>query len=195
MTGVVARHEGGWPGEAVFCPACGAKLDRAELYGRERGVCPDCGRIEFRAPQLAAAVLLRDEAGRVLLVERGPGATQSGRWSIPAGYVDYGEEVREAAARELLEETGLVATIGPPVFVATNFHDPAKVSVCIWFAGTAASGEPVAGSDASDIGWFALDDLPELAFDTDTALIRQLRTASNEGILASPAATPRSVTG
>ena len=137
-------------------------------------MCPDCGRIDFRAPQLAAAVLLRDEAGRLLLVERGPDSTQSGRWSIPAGYVDYGEDVREAAARELLEETGLVATIGPPVFVATNFHDPAKVSVCIWFAGTAPDGEVVAGSDASDIGWFALDDLPELAFETDTALIEQL---------------------
>ena len=176
MTAVVARYEGEWPGEAVFCPACGAELDRAEMYGRERGVCPDCGRIEFRAPQLAAAVLLRDHAGRVLLVERGPGATRSGRWSIPAGYVDYGEDVRDAAARELLEETGLVATIGPPVFVATNFHDPAKVSVCIWFAGTTTDGQAVAGSDASDIGWFALDDLPELAFETDTALIRQLRT-------------------
>jgi len=172
---VVARYEGRWPGEAVYCPACSAKLDRVEIYGRERGVCPDCGRIDFRAPQLAAAVLLRDEAGRVLLVERGPDSTQSGRWSIPAGYVDYGEDVREAAARELLEETGLVATIGSPVFVATNFHDPAKVSVCVWFVGTAPDGEAVAGSDASDIGWFALDDLPDLAFETDIALIEQLR--------------------
>ena len=176
MVGVVGEHEGGWPGEAAYCPACGAGLERAVRYGRERGVCPDCGRIDFRAPQLAAAVLLRDEAGRVLLVERGPESTRSGRWSIPAGYVDYGEDVHEAAARELLEETGLVATIGPPVFVATNFHDPAKVSVCIWFTGTATAGEVAAGSDASDIGWFALEDLPELAFETDTALIEQLRT-------------------
>lgn len=175
MAGVVASGRSEWPGESVFCPACGTRLDRAELYGRERGVCPACGRIDFRAPQLAAAVLLRDETGRVLLVERGPDSTQSGRWSIPAGYVDYGEEVREAAARELLEETGLVATIGAPVFVATNFHDPAKVSVCIWFAGTVTGGEVAAGSDASDIGWFALDDLPELAFETDTALIDRLR--------------------
>ncbi|MCY3579044.1 MAG: NUDIX hydrolase [bacterium] len=176
------KNEQVWPGEAVYCPACGAKLERTRVYGRERGVCLDCGRIEFRAPQLAAAVLLQDGSGRILLVERGPESTQPGKWSIPAGYVDYGEEIREAAARELLEETGLVATIGPPVYVATNFHDPAKVSVCVWFAGTITGGKPQAGSDASDVGWFAPDELPDLAFDTDSDLIARLQKPDNPGI-------------
>ncbi len=164
-----------WPDEAAYCPACGGELDRKMRYGRMRGVCPACGRVEFRAPQLAAAVVVTDPVGRILLVRRGPGSTQAGRWSIPAGYVDYGEEVRAAAARELFEETGLEAEIGPPVFVATNFHDPAKVSVCIWFEGRVTGGVASAGSDASDLGWFFLEDLPSLAFDTDRELVAQLR--------------------
>jgi 8-oxo-dGTP diphosphatase len=85
--------------------------------------------------------------------------------------MDYGEEVRAAAARELLEETGLVVDVGQVIFVATNFHDPAKVTVGIWFEGTVEGGELEAGDDAVDVGWFSLQELPELAFDTDAALI------------------------
>ena len=88
--------------------------------------------------------------------------------------MDYGEEVREAGAREVLEETGLVVEVGVPVFVATNFHDPLKVSVCIWFSGIVVGGDPTPGSDAVDLGWFALDDLPDLAFETDAALFEQM---------------------
>jgi ADP-ribose pyrophosphatase YjhB (NUDIX family) len=102
-------------------------------------------------------------------------------WAIPAGYVDYGEDVREAAARELLEETGLEITIGDPVFVASNFHDPAKLTVGIWFQGTVVGGHLEAADDADDAGFFALDDLPPLAFDTDVALFAKLRAERAAG--------------
>ena len=78
----------------------------------------------------------------------------------------------------MLEETGLRVDVGEPVFVATNFHDPLKVSVCIWFAGEVRGGEARAGSDAVDLGWFDLDDLPDLAFDTDASLIARMRSAA-----------------
>lgn len=110
------------------------------------------------------------------MVRRGPNATRSGLWSIPAGFVDYGEEIRSAAARELLEETGLEAAIGDVVFAASNFHDPAKLTVGIWFAGTVTGGTLEAGDDADAVGWFDLDDLPPLAFHTDKTFIGRLRT-------------------
>lgn len=138
-------------------------------------MCPDCGRIDFRSPSVAVAVVLRDEEGRILMVKRGPDSSRSGRWSIPAGYMDYGEEVREAGAREVLEETGLLVEVGAPIFVATNFHDPLKVSVCIWFSGRVVGGHLEPGSDAVEVGWFPLDDMPDLAFETDTDLFRQMR--------------------
>lgn len=120
-------------------------------------------------------MVVRDESNRLLLVKRAPGATQAGKWSIPAGYVDYGEDVRAGAARELREETGLLADVGDAVWVATNFHDPAKVTVGIWFAGIVTGGDLVAGDDAAAVGWFGLDELPPLAFDTDEAYIASLR--------------------
>ena len=136
--------------------------------------CPACGWVHYRNPGVGVAVLLRDETGRVLLVKRGPGSTRSGRWCVPAGFVDYGEEIRQAAARELTEETGLEVEVGEPIFVRSNFHDPAKLTVGIWFAGTIVSGTPTAGDDAVDVGWFALDRLPELAFETDRELLGSL---------------------
>lgn len=110
------------------------------------------------------------------MVKRAEGATRPGLWSIPAGYMDYGEEVREAARRELEEETGLQAEVGDVVFVASNFHDPAKLTVGIWFEGEVVGGQLRAGDDAAAVGWFALDDLPPLAFETDLALFAQLRS-------------------
>lgn len=118
--------------------------------------------------------MIRDDSDRILLVKRGPGATGSGKWSVPAGFVDYGEEIREAAARELLEETGLVAEVGEVAHVASNFHDPEKLTVGVWFHGEVIGGTLAAGDDAVDVGFFSLDDLPDLAFETDEELVRIL---------------------
>jgi ADP-ribose pyrophosphatase YjhB (NUDIX family) len=142
--------------------------------GRSRMRCPSCGFIHFRNPGVGAAVVVWDTSGRLLLIKRAKAATRAGRWAIPAGYVDYGEDVREAAARELLEETGLVADIGSVVWVSSNFHDPAKLTVGIWFAGTVTGGELRPGDDAEDAAFFPCDDLPPLAFDTDIAFLRSV---------------------
>ena len=137
-------------------------------------VCPACEWVHWRNPGVGAAVVVFDDGGRLLLVKRGHGATRAGLWSIPAGFVDYGEDVRAAAARELEEETGLVASVGNVLWVASNFHDPAKLSVGVWFAGSVTGGELRPGDDAVDVGWFALDALPPLAFETDRAFLDSL---------------------
>ena len=168
------RRFGEWPGEFDFCPMCGQSLTRRLVGGKRRPSCGACGFIHFRNPGVGAAVVLRDEQDRLLLVRRGPNATRAGLWSIPAGFVDYGEDVRAGAARELFEETGLIATVGEPVWVATNTHDPAKVTIGIWFAGELTGGVLAAGDDADDVGWFGLGELPPLAFDTDKAYIASL---------------------
>lgn len=171
------EHTHDWPGEYSFCPWCGSALSTAVRGGRERPACPSCTFVHFRNPGVGAAVVIFDERRRILMVKRGPGATREGYWSIPAGFVDYGEEVRAAAARELFEETGLVAEVGDIVHVASNFHDPGKLTIGLWFAGKVTGGELRAGDDAVDAQFFDLDDLPPLAFETDQELFDQWATS------------------
>jgi 8-oxo-dGTP diphosphatase len=157
-------------------------METAFTKGAMRRRCPSCGFVHFRNPGVGAAVVVFDDDGRLLMVRRGPTATRSGFWSVPAGYVEYGEDVREAAARELLEETGLVAEVGDVVHVASNFHDPAKLTVGIWFEGVVTGGDLRAGDDADDVGWYSIDALPPLAFETDAELIVRLAEASRQSI-------------
>lgn len=159
-----------------LCPYCGSDLEDAHVAGATRRRCPACGFVHFKNPGVGAAVVVRNEAGEILLVQRSGTSTQPGLWCIPAGYVDDGEGVRAAAVRELAEETGLVATAGRVLQVATNRHDPERTTVGTWFEGLDVSGVPVAGDDAVAVGFFPLDDLPPMAFDTDVGLIERLRS-------------------
>ncbi len=163
-----------WPGDYLYCPHCGSPLQSAHLGGRARRQCPACGFVHWRNPGVGAAVVIRDDDGGILLVKRGPEVSQAGLWSVPAGFVDYGEDVRAAAARELREETGLDVDVGEVLHVASNFHDPAKLTVGIWFAGKVVGGELRPGDDAVDAGFFPPADPPPLAFETDREFLAWL---------------------
>jgi len=118
------------------------------------------------APVVAVGVILFD-GDRVLLVRRAhPPA--AGRWSVPGGRVELGESLEEAAARELLEETGLRATLGPPVVLLDRVVRDAAGQVAYHYAivdflGTAPVGEVRAASDALEARFVALAEVAALA--------------------------------
>jgi 8-oxo-dGTP diphosphatase len=157
----------GW----VFCPRCSAPLEFPEIDGLPRPTCRSCGYVYYRNPGVGAATLAYDERGRVLLVRR----DDSGRWCLPCGYCEWGEEVREAAVRECMEETGYAVEVGEVAMVRSNFHDPGKPTVGIWFHARVTGGFPRAGDDATEVGWFDLDALPDLAFPGDEELLHSAR--------------------
>jgi ADP-ribose pyrophosphatase YjhB (NUDIX family) len=99
-------------------------------------------------------------------------------WCIPCGHVEYDEDVRVVAKREFKEETGLDVDIGSVFAVHSNFHNPEKQTVGIWFRGTYIGGKLEAGSDVSEVRFFPPDNLPEeMAFPTDLLVCKQLKSS------------------
>ena len=160
----------------AWCPRCRGRLVPVARGGRARQSCAACGFVFFANPGVGAAAVVRDGAGRVLLVQRGPGQHGAGAWCFPCGFVEWGEDVRAAAAREAREEAGVEMTVGEVLQVASNFHDPEKPTVGIWFAARLVDrhATPVAGDDAVAVGWFDPAAPPPLAFPTDATLLARL---------------------
>ncbi|MBC8449984.1 MAG: NUDIX hydrolase [Chloroflexi bacterium] len=148
-----------------FCPACAHPLQDRERFGRTRRTCSRCGFVHFREPKVAVAVLVEDERGRVLLVRRAV-LPALGRWAFPSGFMDYDEEPRAAAQREVAEETGLQVQVREVLDVATLGQEDQRQGVIIFFAGRPTGGRLRPGDDVSEVRWFAADEIPydELAF-------------------------------
>ncbi len=117
-------------------------------------------------PILAASGVVTDDAGRFLLVRRRH-PPEAGRWSVPGGRVESGETLPEAVAREVLEETGIVVTVGAELWSLTVPTGDGGTYEIHDFLATPAGGSLRAGDDASDARWCTVRQLRELPLTTD----------------------------
>ena len=105
------------------------------------------------APQVGVGVAVLD-GDRILLIKRGrePGR---GLWAVPGGKVRWGEGMRTAARREVLEETGLDVDVGEVVWVGEHLSEDHHI-VLIDFRGTVTGGMLSAADDADEARWVDL---------------------------------------
>ncbi|VAW36941.1 hypothetical protein MNBD_CHLOROFLEXI01-3532, partial [hydrothermal vent metagenome] len=82
------------------CARCATPMKTQRVGDKLRRACPACGFIHFTDPKVGVGVFVLHE-GKILLVRRTM-HPQIGKWSIPAGFVDAGEDPRETAVREAL---------------------------------------------------------------------------------------------
>jgi NAD+ diphosphatase len=153
--GGLARMVLHWERHSRFCPACGIALER--LPGEWGKRCPDCAATLF--PQVApCAIVLVRRPGEVLLTRKPEWAPN--RYSLVAGFIDFGECLEEAAMREVMEETGVrvcnVRYVGSQCW-------PFPSQLMAGFVADYAGGEiKVDTRELADARWFPVDALPDL---------------------------------
>ncbi|MGF1578171.1 MAG: NUDIX domain-containing protein [Gemmataceae bacterium] len=134
---------------------------------------------EYPRPAVTVDMVIatQENPRRFLLIKR-KNEPYAGKWALPGGFVDMEESLDDAARRELMEETGVVAeeleqlhTFGDPgrdprgrviTVVYLAVVDPTKLA-------------PRADDDAAEVGWFSLEEPPELAFDHAKILVMAVR--------------------
>lgn len=154
--------------EDKFCPSCATALETKEVFGQDRPVCPACNRVMFYDPKVSViSIVPRDD--KILMIRRGTDVGY-GLWGLPGGYVDRGEVVESAAAREVWEETGLEVEIGDLLGLFSEPGNPVMVAA---YAAQETGGTLEAGPEALEVGFFSVDQLPELAFPRDREVLKR----------------------
>lgn len=107
-----------------------------------------------------------NEPAQVLLIRRNNPPFQE-MWALPGGFVDMDESLEAAALRELKEETGIqLSHLEQMHAFGEPGRDPRGRNIAVVFNGfVSKTMPPKADDDASDAQWFAVNDLPDLAFD------------------------------
>jgi 8-oxo-dGTP diphosphatase len=168
------------------CSGCGAVLPSEPPV-----TCPACGTRHWRnAKPCAGALIMRD--GRLLLVRRSM-EPWLGWWDIPGGFCEEDEHPITAATREAQEETGVgVEITGFIGLWLDRYPDPAVPdAVTTLNAYYHAVAGPDVGvpdpAETAEIGWFAPDDVPPVAFPAHAeAVIAAWREAVRDGRTVTP---------
>ena len=142
----------------------------------ERRVCGGCEFVFYMDPKVAVGAICELDGG-ILLVQRSIEPAY-GKWVFPGGYVDWGEPVQEAAAREAKEEANVDVRIDRLVNV---YSYPGRGVVVIVFAGTVVGGEPQALDECLDMRLVRPEDIPwdELAFPSTRDALRDYLATRN----------------
>jgi 8-oxo-dGTP diphosphatase len=154
----------------IYCPYCTTPLVEKHVFNAWRSTCPKCGFVHFLEPKLVTVVLVQYNETYLLAKRKMEPAL--GQWSFISGYVDRGEQVEEAAVREVKEETNLDVQLEQLIGIFSERDNP---NVVIAYRASIVNNDisqMVAQPDeVSELAFFTCKDMPELAFPSDTAIL------------------------
>ena len=120
--------------------------------------------------RVVCGALVRD--GRVMVTRRGPSMRHAGRWELPGGKVEPGEDDAGALARELREELSLRVAVGPPIGEA---HTPLAHGTLLLVAYAITSGDTPTLAEHDALAWLGPAELATVAWaDGDVPLLGAL---------------------
>ena len=158
-----------------YCPRCATLLVEKCISHALRQSCPACGFIYFPEPKLVTVVVIEHE-GKFLLGRRNidPG---KGLWSFVGGYVDRGEQVEEAAIREVREETNLAVRLDELLGIySENGRPHVVVAYRARVVNNDVSGMLAQLDEVSELAFFVLGEMPVLAFPADKHILQALHS-------------------
>jgi 8-oxo-dGTP diphosphatase len=167
-------------GRFRYCPNCAHEMAPKDVDGKMLPACANCGYILFLDPKVATGVLLGNEDGHVLFMQRAH-EPRMGLWSFPSGFVDAGEKVEDAAVREVWEEALVEVRLDGLLGVYSEKGDRV---ILIAYHGAIVSGEPKPGPESQAVGYFHPNKLPDLAFPRDRYIIEDWQAALLKGALS-----------
>lgn len=129
------------------------------------------------APLVGVAAAVFDDAGRVLLVQRGR-PPRAGSWGLPGGLLDVGERLAEGAAREVREECGIEIAVGAiaGVFEPITYDAAGRIEyhyVVVDFWASYVRGAITASDDAAAVAWATLHELAAYQVHPDSQRVIQ----------------------
>jgi 8-oxo-dGTP diphosphatase len=146
-----------------YCSYCGNPITQQLQGDRLRDYCPRCNIIYYENPLPVASTIVLNEAREVLLVKRKKDPYQ-GKWCLPIGFAESGEDMREAALRELEEEAGVQGEIIRLIDVDTVENYFYGSLAIVTYEVRMIGGTIKPGDDASDAAYYPIMGLPELAW-------------------------------
>lgn len=158
-----------------YCFQCGTELKLITPIhdDRERLVCPSCNFISYNQTTVLVGVILHHKH-QILWIKRGINPYK-GLWTFPSGYLESGESLQEAAARELTEETGINIPSSELIPFGILSITPINQIYFIFHAScdTAVSAELT--REVSDWGWFSESEAPwsEMAYVESENYVKQ----------------------
>jgi NAD+ diphosphatase len=144
-----------WEQTSLYCPRCGAKT--CSMRGEWGKRCPQCSYEHYAHLHPAVIVLVRD-GDRVLLTRKA--FWPKGRYGLVAGFVDVGESLEGAAAREVREEVGVEID---DLRYAGSQNWPFPSQLMVGFTAAYVRGDlTVNRQELEDARWFSIHELPDL---------------------------------
>ncbi len=157
--------------QKAYCEYCGGPVERRELEGRMRDYCPGCGTIFYENPLPVASTIVVNEKRELLLVKRKKDPYRD-MWCLPIGFAESGEEIRDAALRELREEAGVEGEIVRLIDVDTVENYFYGSLAIVTYEARMTGGAVRPGDDASDAAFFPIMELPPLAWSSNEKAVR-----------------------
>ena len=162
-----------------ICSNCGSRNHHGFIDGNKRFHCLNCKTIHYENPKPTSTIICMQESN--LLLARRAFDPAKGEWGLPGGFMELNETLEEATTREFLEETNLKCKFKKIISTCSHYGTVFGDILLIGVEVVVSDYKNMkAGDDVSELRFFNIKNLPNIAFDCHTKIINVFRSKNIE---------------